>query len=174
MATLMMAVTRTTSPDFQWVADVHVKANSPYGLPIVDNCVRCPLRTSNSFCALSPDSIELLDEMKQSTSYPEGALVFTEGQTARGVYILCQGRAKVLATNSDGKTLIVKIAQPGEILGVHSAVSGAPHEFTVETLQPSQLAFVRRVTSCASSNKTATPACRLRRTSAATANRLTK
>ncbi len=145
MATTMMAVTaRPATTQFQPLSEVHVKANSPYGLPIVDNCVKCPLRTSNSFCALSQRSVEDLDQLKHSTSYPEGALVFTEGQAARGVYILCQGRAKVLATNSDGKTLIVKIAQPGEILGVHSAVSGKPHEFTVETLQPSQLAFVRR------------------------------
>ncbi len=92
MATSMMAATATTTTaTFQPLADIHVKANSPYGLPIVDNCVRCPLRTSNSFCALSAGSIEQLDEMKHSTSYPEGALVFTEGQAARGVYILCQG-----------------------------------------------------------------------------------
>lgn len=144
MASSLIAVTARAIPQFQPVADLHAKANSPYGLPIVDNCSACQLRNANSFCVLSQPSLKALDEMKHATSYPEGALVFTEGQAARGVYILCQGRAKLLATNSDGKTLIVKIAQPGEILGVHSAVSGKPHEFTVETLQPSQLAFIRR------------------------------
>ncbi len=139
-----MVVVSGRVPHFQPVADIQAKASSPYGLPIVDNCSACQLRNENSFCVLSQPSLKALDEMKHATSYPEGALVFTEGQVARGVYILCQGRAKLLATNSDGKTLIVKIAQPGEILGVHSAVSGKPHEFTVETLQPSQLAFIRR------------------------------
>ena len=111
MASSMMTMTPRAVPSFQSVTDLHRKANSPYGLPIVDNCVGCQLRTSNSFCALSQPSIKQLDGLKHSTSYPEGALVFTEGQMARGVYILCQGRAKVLATNSDGKTLIVKIAR---------------------------------------------------------------
>ena len=40
-----------------------------------------------------------------------------EGEAARGVYIVCQGRVKLLTTNSDGKTLIFKIAKPGDILG---------------------------------------------------------
>jgi CRP/FNR family transcriptional regulator len=49
-----------------------------------------------------------------------------------------------MATNRDGKTFIMKIAEPGEILGLHAAISGKPYELTVETLQPSQLAFVAR------------------------------
>lgn len=143
-SSMLTAMPRTMLPTYKASESSEAKAHSPYGLPIVDNCTACQLRNANSFCILSQPSLKALDELKHSTSYPEGALVFTEGQSARGVYILCQGRAKLLATNSDGKTLIVKIAQPGEILGVHSAVSGKPHEFTVETLQPSQLAFIRR------------------------------
>ena len=118
--------------------------NSPYGLAVVDNCVTCKLRNANFACALSKPSLEGLDRVKHAVSYPEGALIFVEGQVPRGVYVLCQGRAKLSATGSDGKTIIVKIAQAGEILGLHAAVSGKPYELTVETLQPSQLAFVSR------------------------------
>jgi CRP/FNR family transcriptional regulator len=71
-------------------------------------------------------------------------MVFLEGQAARGVSILCQGRVKLMTTNADGKSLILKIVEPGEILGLHSAVSGSTHEVTAETLQPSQLTFIRR------------------------------
>jgi CRP/FNR family transcriptional regulator len=49
-----------------------------------------------------------------------------------------------MTTSRDGRTLILKIADPGEILGLHSVISGKVHELTVETLQPSQLAFVPR------------------------------
>jgi CRP/FNR family cyclic AMP-dependent transcriptional regulator len=119
-------------------------AHVPYGLPVVDNCVSCALRKNNFSCALSEDSLEGLDRIKHATAYPEGALIFVEGQVPRGVYVLCQGRAKLMATNSEGKTFILKIAQAGEILGLHSAVTGMPHELTVETLQPSQLAFIAR------------------------------
>jgi len=49
-----------------------------------------------------------------------------------------------MTTNSDGKTLIVKIDGPGEVLGLQSVVMDKPYELTVETLQPCQLAFVGR------------------------------
>jgi CRP/FNR family cyclic AMP-dependent transcriptional regulator len=143
MATQLVS-TSTNFSHLQPLTVVESKANSPYGLPIVDSCAACKLRNSNFFCALSPESLRDLDEIKHVSSYPEGALVFVEGQAARGVYIVCQGRAKLMTTNRDGKTLILKIAQPGEILGLHSVISGQEHELTVETLQPSQLAFISR------------------------------
>jgi len=145
----MAAATQLISPGtnfshFQPLADLGSKVNSPYGLPIVDDCATCKLRCDSFFCALSPESRRDLDEMKHTSSYPEGALVFVEGQSARGVYVLCQGRAKLMATSRDGRTLILKIAEPGDILGLHAVISGKVHELTVETLQPSQLAFIAR------------------------------
>ena len=102
----------------------------------------CKLRNTSFFCALSQSSTKSLDELKHTSSYPEGAMVFMEGQTARGVYVVCQGRVKLMTTNSDGKTLILKIAQAGEVLGMHAVVSGRVYEITAETLQPCQLAFI--------------------------------
>jgi len=134
----------TQLPCFAPAAEKRVVGHSPYGLPITDNCLRCKLRNSSFFCCLSQASIEAVDRVKHATCFPEGAVVFLEGQEAGGVYILCQGRAKLMTTNADGKSLILKIAEPGEILGLHSAVTGRPHELTVETLQPSQLTFIRR------------------------------
>ncbi len=124
--------------------DTKVKTHSPYGLPIVDNCMNCKLRNSNFFCSLAPDAMKALNQIKHVTSYPEGSMVFLEGQSARGVYILCQGRVKLMTANSEGKTIILKIGDPGQVLGLQSVVSGKAHELTVETLQPSQLAFIAR------------------------------
>src|SRR5438105_14662872 len=83
-------------PNFYVLPDVKAKAHSPYGLPIVDNCVNCKLRNSNFFCSLAPDAMKALNQIKHVSSFPEGSMVFLEGQWARGVYILCQGRGKVV------------------------------------------------------------------------------
>ena len=117
---------------------------TPYGLPVVENCISAVLRRSNPESCLSDRTLAELDQIKHATSYPEGALIFVEGQVPRGVYVLCQGRAKLMSTNRDGKTFIMKIVEPGEILGLHAVVSGMPYELAVETLQPSQLAFIDR------------------------------
>lgn len=47
-------------------------------------------------------------------------------------------------TDIDGRSLIVGVVEPGDVLGLHAVVTGEPHELTAETLQPSQLNFVSR------------------------------
>jgi CRP/FNR family transcriptional regulator, cyclic AMP receptor protein len=116
---------------------------SPYGLPVGEHCVSSAL-VSNGPSFLSAASLAEIDRIAHATAYPEGAVIFVEGQVPHGVYVLCQGRVKLTTTSRDGKTLIMRIVQPGEILGLQSMVTGKPYELTVETLQASQLAFISR------------------------------
>jgi CRP/FNR family transcriptional regulator len=58
--------------------------------------------------------------------------------------MLCQGQAKLSLTSSAGKTLILRIAKPGEVLGLDAVVTGKPYQLTVETMLPSLLNFVNR------------------------------
>lgn len=115
-----------------------------YDFPIAHNYVRCELESSDFFCCLSEASLKTLQKIKHTLSYPAGAIIFTEGQAASGVYVLCQGQVKLLTTNSNGQALILKIAKPGEGFGLHSAVTGKPYEFTAEVLHPSRLTFIAR------------------------------
>jgi CRP/FNR family transcriptional regulator len=118
--------------------------SSPYGLQITENCLICKLRHSGFFCDLDKPALESLEQIKYASAYPQGAMLFVEGQSARGIYIVCTGRVKLSTTSRDGKTLILRIAQAGEVLGLHATVSGKPYELTAETLQPCQLDFVKR------------------------------
>jgi CRP/FNR family transcriptional regulator len=118
--------------------------STPYGLQITENCLICKLRHSGFFCDLPRNSLEEFEKVKYASAYPQGAVLFVEGQSARGVYIICSGRVKLSTTSRDGKTLILRMAQPGEVLGLHATVSGKPYELTAETLQPAQLDFVKR------------------------------
>jgi len=118
--------------------------NSPYGLQITENCLICKLRQSGFFCDLPKPSLEHLEKIKYASAFPQGAVLFVEGQPPRGIYIICAGRVKLTTTSRDGKTLILRIAQGGEVLGLHGTVSGKPYELTAETLQPCQLDFIKR------------------------------
>ena len=118
---------------------------SPYNLALVEHCTQCAERQANGgFCNMSAEPVEAMDSMKFTGAYPKGALLFVEGEQPRGVYILCRGRAKLTTTSSEGRTLIVKIAKPGEILGVSAAILGKSYEVSAETLEPSQVSFIRR------------------------------
>jgi CRP/FNR family transcriptional regulator len=67
-----------------------------------------------------------------------------ERQDARGVFVLCEGEVKLSISSSEGKTLIMRVAKAGEILGLMAGMSGAPYEVTAETIRPCQVAFIRR------------------------------
>ena len=117
---------------------------SPYGLEIIESCLTCKLRADKIFCNLPQPTVQALEAIKYTTAYPKGAVLFVEGQAPRGVFILCRGRVKLSICSSDGKTLILKIAEAGEVLGLSASVSGKPYELTAETLSPCQVNFVKR------------------------------
>ena len=116
----------------------------PYGLEMNDGCKSCKLKSAGFFCELSPAALKDFDAIKSTATYPKGALLFMERQDARGAFVLCEGEVKLSISSSEGKTLIMRVAKAGEILGLMAALSGGAYEVTAETIHPCQVAFVRR------------------------------
>jgi len=116
----------------------------PYGFEQNDSCQSCKMRSDGFFCQLSPAALAEFNSMKSSATYPAGAVLFLEKQDPRGVFVVCGGQVKLSISSSGGKTLILRIAKPGEILGLMATLSGTPYEVTAETLHPCQVAFLRR------------------------------
>ena len=116
----------------------------PYGFESNAHCQACKLKSSGFFCQLSAPALKDFDDFRSSTTYPEGALLFLEKQEPRGVFVLCAGEVKLSISSSGGKTLILRIAKPGEVLGLMATISGVPYEVTAETIRPCQVAYIRR------------------------------
>jgi CRP/FNR family transcriptional regulator len=116
----------------------------PYGLEVIESCMGCKSCRGSFFCNLSPTVLRSLDAASYHSVMPAGALLFVEGQSPRGVYILCSGKAKLSTTSKDGKVLILKQAEAGEVMGLSAAISGTNYEMTAETSTPSQLNFIGR------------------------------
>jgi len=115
---------------------------APYGLNILDNCVTCPSRTEHLFCNLSLQAAQRLNEIKSTAVYPKGAMLFIEGQQARGVFVLCAGRVKLSTSSREGKTIITKISDPGDVLGLNAVISARTYEVTAEMMEPGQANFI--------------------------------
>jgi CRP/FNR family cyclic AMP-dependent transcriptional regulator len=114
------------------------------GMNCVESCLNCHLRSNDFFCDLSQESLEAFNKIKHAAVFPEHAVVLVEGQSPWGVFVLCQGRVKLSTTSREGRTLIIRIAEPGELLGLHAILTGGRYELTVETMQPCQLNFVAK------------------------------
>src|SRR6476661_7496601 len=113
-----------------------------YNFRIIEDCLKCSFREQRLFCDLSREALIRLQNIKATSIYPKGALLCLEGQAPRGVFILCTGRAKLSTTSAEGKSIILRIAEPGEVLGLSAVVSNGMYEATVETLEPSQANFI--------------------------------
>jgi CRP/FNR family transcriptional regulator len=109
---------------------------------IVDHSQK-PAAVDKTFCDLPPAIAATLEQEAITTSYPTGAVLFAEGQAARGVFIVRRGRVKLSICGSDGRTLILRMVETGCPLGVASVVSGRPYEATAETQEPSEISFLR-------------------------------
>jgi len=118
--------------------------HTPYGMTILDNCLNCPAHQNRLFCGLAMPALQKLNEIKSTAIYPKAALLFTEGQKPRGVFILCSGKAKLSTSSSQGKTIITKISETGDVLGLSANILGRPYEVTAEMIEPGQANFVSR------------------------------
>ena len=113
-----------------------------YDFHIIENCLKCPLREDRLFCDLPSHVVKALQQIKATSVYPKGALLCLEGQPPRGVFVLCTGRAKLSTTSAEGKAIILRVAEPGEVLGLTAVIADTPYEATVETLEPTQANFI--------------------------------
>lgn len=117
---------------------------SPYGLRIIESCLACPVRHERLLCNLSGDALRALDEITTPIPYPKGAVLFVEGQPARGVYVVCSGRVKLSVCSEDGNTIILRISDPGDVVGLPGTISGMSYDLTAEVLEPGQVNFIPR------------------------------
>lgn len=108
------------------------------------SCFTCELRPDRVFCDLPAEALQAFDAIKSTTTVPRGATLFAEGKPARGIYVLCEGRAKLSVCSDTRKRLMLRVAGPGEVLGLSACMSGRPYEVSAEMLDTSQVAFVRR------------------------------
>src|SRR5512132_1120214 len=120
-----------------------VALRTPYNLGPSENCHGCGKRDNGFFCNLTPKSLTALDQVSFVSTFPPNAVLFVEGQAPRGVFVICKGQAKLSVVSEEGRTLIIKIAGPGEVLGLSACVGGRPYETTVETLSPCEVNFIK-------------------------------
>lgn len=111
---------------------------------MLQSCLDCGQRPDRVFCDLAPDALQEFDEIKSLQNCPRGAVLFREGQPARDVFLLCEGRVRLSVCSESGRRLTLRVASAGEVLGLSAVLSGRSYEVTAEVLEPLQVAQVRR------------------------------
>ena len=95
------------------------------------------------FCGLKGEALAQFVAIAPEISRSRGESLFQEGETPKCVFVICSGRIKLSVSSREGKTAILRIAGPGEILGLSSAMSGTPHETSAEAVEFCRVKAIR-------------------------------
>jgi CRP/FNR family transcriptional regulator len=110
------------------------------GLDVIQKCFSSPHHEERLFRNLSPSAAKLLQAITSDSAYPKGAVLFVEGQTSHGIFVVCKGRVRLSASSTDDN--VSRIADPGEVLGLVATVSGKPYNVTADAVEPVQANFI--------------------------------
>jgi CRP/FNR family cyclic AMP-dependent transcriptional regulator len=111
--------------------------------PVLD-CRNCEYRSLRMFCNLDGEALAHFAACGTEINYPKGKTLFREHGDVDGVFVVCTGQVKLSSTSREGKTLILKVAMPGDVLGLGAAIAGTAYEVTAETLAPTQIKSIRQ------------------------------
>ncbi len=106
-----------------------------------------PASEQTSFGAsykFSDNALRRFDESGTRVALPGRAMIFEQSQCSDQVFVIRRGRVKLFSTSREGRRMIIRIAGPGDILGLNAALNDLPYEVTAQTLEPAQLIGVRR------------------------------
>lgn len=107
-----------------------------YGLPAGGVLSNLP------FAGLKENAREDFEAIAPQINHGRGEQLFFEGEAPRCVFIICSGKVKLSVSSREGKTVILRIAGPGEILGLSAAMTNNPHETSAE---PTEMCCVRAI-----------------------------
>jgi len=110
----------------------------------IESCADCSHRTLRMFCNMGEAALDRFNKLGLHISFPAGVVVFDESQPVNNIFVVCSGRLKLSVTSSEGRTMILRLAAPGDVLGLSAVLSNQKYEVTAETLEPTQLKSVRR------------------------------
>ncbi|MDD5629199.1 MAG: Crp/Fnr family transcriptional regulator [Elusimicrobia bacterium] len=107
------------------------------------NCDWCQFRKNCLYELLgTKESKKAWREMRVANPFKSGEVIFHEGTTPMGVYVVCTGRVKIYKSSRSGQQLITRIEHPGDLLGHITLLHGGPYDASGEAMETSVVSLV--------------------------------
>lgn len=85
-----------------------------------------------------------LEPFATEVELPCRTLAFTESDPADAVFAVCRGKLKLLNTSRGGRTAILRISGPGDLLGLSGVLNAGSYQVTAVAIEPTLLKKVLR------------------------------
>lgn len=83
------------------------------------------------FSRLTTDQAQAIADSVVKRRFKRGELIVEQGTKSNALFILLNGRARVLTADSRGREVILAVLQPGDYVGEMSLIDNEPHSATV-------------------------------------------
>ena len=118
------------------------EARRPVPLVIVDK--RKALERVSIFAQLAPVELDRLAEITATKRVKDRDILFRKGDEGSQAYVILSGRLKITSAGEDGKETVLRIMDPGEVLGEIALLDGQPRSATVTALERTELLVIQR------------------------------
>ncbi|MFN9392226.1 MAG: response regulator [Flavobacteriales bacterium] len=85
------------------------------------------------------EDIHSISERQQVRQLHKKDVIYSEGDSPVGLYLLTRGKAKVFKSHELGKDLILRMLHEGDFFGYHAMLEGGPHRETAEALEDGEV-----------------------------------
>ena len=102
------------------------------------------LSESFLFSGLSLNEIKELENIAHLKQYQRNEVIFSEGQQAKGLYLVAQGKVKIYKLSTEGREHILRTFNSGDIFAEAAVFSGTTYPAFAETLTDSEIIFILR------------------------------
>jgi len=106
----------------------------------------CRIKDNTLFSDLTDEQLEIFKEAVKTSLHKKRDVIFVEGDPCPGFYVVKSGRVKLLKTSRDGKEQIIKILQPGELLGMETFYDGKRYGNTAMAMDDCEICFIEKRT----------------------------
>jgi CRP-like cAMP-binding protein len=106
--------------------------------------LRQAMEASDLFEGISPKERDALLEISRTKWFSRNSLLFSQGETGAGFFLVVSGKVKVFKISPEGKEQILHIFGPGEIVGEVPVFSGKDYPASALSLKESELLYFPR------------------------------
>ena len=109
-------------------------------------CEHCAARLESVLSDVEGENLAQISSTKGCTIYRKGQAIFSEGETATGIFCVHSGKAKLFKTGEEGKHQIVRFAKPGDTIGYRALMSGDVYSVSAAALEDSIVCTIPKLT----------------------------
>lgn len=103
--------------------------------------IQCELGSACFFSGLTPEKHADLEKRLIKNKYRKGQMIIHEGTRPHGVFLILQGKTKSYKANESGRQLILRLDEPGALVGYRALLLNISFEETVEAVEDSLVGY---------------------------------